>query len=363
MDPGRRRNSDVFRRRQMTVERTLQGSLKHALRPESVEPDLARMNAWLSSPAVVSPDGAVASWVNPAHPGYAYPEAAALWLSHFAFAGKLHSVSDEQPGRAATCAAVADWLCARVHTDGGLGRDGLSYLFDSAVGLAAFVRYASGSGWSGPVEETAHRLFRYIERGIRHRVPVSPPPDVANRWSLRFDPHLIKVSLSLFLYGEATGTEVGALVEELISAAGGLDGERWIDAGPDTYTHALCYAVEGLIVLQRHGFPVRAEAVLAVLDELASMQREDGSLPAFLGGGESRTDATSQALRCWTLWAPERYASARNQALRFLADSQSASGGLVYAPGSSDVNAWATLFAVQAIEWQRVGAARLDRLL
>lgn len=347
----------------MTVEHTRPDlQALEVSRPVGGGPILSRMTDWLCGADVVAADGAVASWVNPAHPGYAYPEAAALWLSHFALSGGVQPVSVAHVDRAARCSSVARWLLSQIRDDGSLGRAGCGYLFDTAVGLAAIVRYARVTGWTPAAEDAAQRLFGFLEEGIRTRVPVSPAPTLADRWSLRFAPHLLKLSLALSLYEEATGAKVDALIEQLV--AGAFDGEpaQWARA-PDTYVHALCYAVEGLLVLRDRGVEVNDDDITAVLDALSTLQRDDGGLPSFVAGGESRSDATAQALRAWTLWAPERYAAARQKALDHLASAQLPQGGLTYAPGRGDVNTWATLFAVQAIDWQRPGAARLDRLL
>jgi len=58
-----------------------------------MSPDLARMVAWLERDPL-APDGSVLSWVNPEHPGYAYPEAAGLLLGLLSDEGRLGPSTD-----------------------------------------------------------------------------------------------------------------------------------------------------------------------------------------------------------------------------------------------------------------------------
>ena len=58
--------------------------------------------AWLRSPDVITVDGAVMSWVNPAHPGYSYPEIAGYMLSDLAFRGR-HTAALAQSSSRAAC--------------------------------------------------------------------------------------------------------------------------------------------------------------------------------------------------------------------------------------------------------------------
>jgi hypothetical protein len=308
------------------------------------------MHGWLTSPALVRPNGDVLSWVNPTHPGYAYPEAAGLLLSLLARDGANHL----QLRRSIALAALV-----RVHEDGGVGRGGRRYVFDTAVLLRGIIDHLC-SGGDVPDESVLARLFQFVAEGVAARQPVTPG-DASGRWSSRFAPHLLKVLLTIQAWhqwrGDEDGAEVAARLRKEAQPLGGdgrfaaTDGNGW------SYVHACCYAVEGLLFGGE--LPAGCAEAVAAAELLARAQRADGSLPAWLDGadghGPSRADATAQAVRIWCRLDSGRWATSIDHGLRFLGRMQHACGGILYEEGSRDVNAWATIFTLQAVHWARDG--------
>lgn len=305
-------------------------------------PDAGRMESWLRSPDVVRPDGAVTSWSNPAHPGYPYPEAAGLWLSWACRPGG--------PRPDALADAVAARLCADCpRVPGGAGRDGIAYLFDSAVALAGLLAYRDAGGRVDVIPAVSG-LHAFVAERIRRRE--ASVPAAAGRWSVEFSPHLFKVAKAILAFDRASGTRLADDLLPGLSAA-------WPGAWPRRiYVHAHCYAVEGLLLMRAAGRGDGLPDPDAEVARLARWQRADGAMPSHAAGdepaGEARCDATAQAVRLWCRADLDRFAAPIRRALSFLASCQSAPGGIAWAPDggeAADVNAWTTLFAVQAVCW------------
>ena len=95
-------------------------------------------------------------------------------------------------------------------------------------------------------------------------------------------------------------------------------------------------------------------------DWLASVQLSDGGLPSSHNGieatGMAHTDCTAQAIRIWSCVDAQRYRGEIDRGVQFL-DSMAADGGFRYRPGSDDINTWATIFALQAINRARDGGS------
>ena len=77
---------------------------------------------WLASDQRLSADGRVLSWSNEQHPGYPYDEATALLASLWAWRGDTQR-------RESLAAALEQRLSERLW----LGRDGISFVFDTAL--------------------------------------------------------------------------------------------------------------------------------------------------------------------------------------------------------------------------------------
>lgn len=275
---------------------------------------------------IVGTDGAVPSWVNPRHPGFAYPEAAAIVLRLLA--------QEPDPPR-----ATIDRLVRYVRSEPA-GKDGRVYTFDRGVVMAGLLRAGVDVG------DEPERIASAIERGI------AVEPAAPLRWSTIVGPHFLK--LAIF----ARGRLRDALVPLLPTLAEG--GRIPTPPLPTTYVHAHCYATEGLLALGEMHDAHRAAAWLA------EIQTRDGGVPREHDGrcsaGPQHADATAQAVRLWCCIDRSHFAHAIDRALGFLDRLVDPTGGVRYSDASDDVNTWATAFAIQALDFAH-GDASPDRIV
>jgi hypothetical protein len=311
-------------------------------------PDAERMLDWLTSVPASRDDGSVLSWVNDAHPGYAYPEAGALLLTTLV----------NERATPALRRRIADWLVRTGDDEGTIGRDKLAYAFDTALALSA---------WAA--ERAARRdgaYTRALSRGLAflgacldaHRAVVPRAVSDPDRWSNSFGSHLLRTLHGLraarVALGDASEERRAYALEAALADLENAGRFRIHARSHWSYLHAHCYALEGLLAL-------RGESAAAErrLEEgaawLASVQTPDGGLPAWHDGsrarGESHADATAQAVRLWTVLDRAGFAESIARGLGFLARLQTPEGGIRYRPGSGDVNTWCTCFALQAVRW------------
>ncbi len=299
---------------------------------------------WLGSNRVVRPDGRVWSWVNPAHPGHPYPEAAALWLSWAAWRGRAGLAAPPRP----LVSAVWQGLAEDLERQGAVGRGGVLYLFDTCVAVAALAQVVHVSGRRAWLRPALVGLERFAQVGY----PVlGQTHGLEGRWSARLGPHLIKAAALLLRAWRALGETRLWDIAAWILARVGHPGET---TGQPEYSHALAYAAEGACLLRALEQECPGVSPEATAERFALLQRDDGSLSAFLdGSGPARADTTAQAVRLWAATDPMRYGPAIEAALTFLDKSRAPEGGIRYEPGSEDLCTWATIFADQARTWAR----------
>lgn len=308
---------------------------------------------WLQGEDVVRLDGAVMSWVNPDHPGYAYPEIAGYTLSYLARHG---APTMQVRGR------IADRLQADMSERGAVGRGDIDYVFDSAMVLSGVLAHRATGGVL-PDKRMPRQLRDYIVRTLRERRAFDgEAPAGEDHWSVSYGAHLLKCVIALLAYHDdhpdtATTDVVAQLIDELLPLH---DGERFRSNSltDTTYTHAHCYATEGLLVLDGRGERGLRPTIERSADWLARIQEADGGVPSSHDGeralGPAHADCTAQAVRIWMTVNPNRYASATERALEFLS-TLSVDGGIRYRADSDDVNTWATIFTAQAIEFSELG--------
>lgn len=319
-------------------------------------------NAWLSSPDVIHADGAVMSWVNPEHPGYPYPEIAGYMLSHLA-------VNEGDTERIRNRVAVR--LLSDVTSHGSVGRGGLEYVFDSSMVLAGLLAHEHNGGLL-PDPRMVDRLYEYICDRLLRRVGLDGRPEnPTNHWSQSYGVHLVKTVIALSSYDASRGADSSQLIDQLLTDLLPLyeplrNGGRFhVNSRSDvTYTHAHCYALEGLLVLEGRGRRGLRKWIDGGAEWLASVQQGDGGLPAEHDSNgprmQAHSDCTAQAVRIWTCADPDRFTQSIDLGVEFLTDL-SVGGGIRYQVGSNDINTWATIFGAQAIEfaaeggkWQRL---------
>ncbi len=309
-------------------------------------PDVERMLAWLTSRATC-PDGHVVSWVNPDHKGYPYPEAAGLLLS-------LLAVVEPRPSTARE--AIATRLGAELQSRTAVGRDGVEYVFDSAMVLHGLHVHVKRGGCDRP--ELVHartELYGFLVNCIHERAALGRGSIAPVRWSTTWGCHLLKLVLALDTHaGSDADTHIRALLDSLLQL---FRGGRFVThhGSEQTYVHASCYALEGLLRLQLRGDSSAGALLDAGARWLTQIQLRDGSLPAWHDGvrgwGPNPADIVAQSVRLWSAIDRQRFAEPIARALAYLASLQTASGGLRYHRDSADVNTWSTTFATQAVLW------------
>jgi len=304
---------------------------------------------WLQSAPVVRSDGRVISWVNPERPGYPYPEIAGYLLSLLSWEGSSTAETRDR---------IASGLAADMSVRGGVGRWGIDYAFDAGMALTGLLRHEQIGGCL-PEPAMADRLYDFVVRCVAARSAYVGESDTdPSHWSVSYGCHLLKLTIPLTAYEEARSLlGPSDWVRQLVADLVPLYDEgrfRVNELSGETYTHAHCYAVEGLLTLDGRGLGGFRPVIEGAADWLARVQLEDGGLPSRHDGDHAlagaHTDCTAQALRIWSLVDRQGYSPQISRAAGFLHEMEKG-GAFRYRPDSDDMNTWATMFAVQALRW------------
>jgi len=200
-----------------------------------------------------------------------------------------------------------------------------------------------------------------------------------DRWSSRTGPYQAKIALGWMQVASLAGRP------DLVDAASRLcrrvarfqqpDGRFVTDeALGDTYLHAHCYAIEGLLGAVALGAdPGLAAPAEAAIRWLATVRTPDGGVARRFDGRApepvEHSDSTAQVLRLLVLTGahPGWVAPLTDRLLAFQCheDDPTRRGGFRYALGGDaasfdNVTAHGTLFAVQALDLARRGASGFD---
>lgn len=310
--------------------------------------DRIRLYEWILSRAVHA-DGAVLSWVNQAHPGYPYPEAAGLVLGWLA----RTRANDDLAAR------VAERLVRDMSSAGAVGRGTAEYLFDTAAALGGLVA-ARTRRLSAVDDEAVRRLFDFVVDSLeRSRAVVNGPVD-SQRWSTTWSPHLLKVALAVRAYGALTDDPRCRVALSRLERDFAVRAATVPTRDAPAYAHAFLYGLEGLAAIASNGQRRAARDLRTALDALTGMQHPRGGIPSMIPAPNAdaviATDATAQAVRLWALVDQTAFAIPIERALGHIARMQTASGGLRYGTASEDENTWCAVFALQAVEFADRGA-------
>lgn len=308
---------------------------------------------WLVGDRILLPDGGVLSWDNPSHPGYRYPEAAGLLLMLLAQQG---------PAWRFQCDLLVRGLIQDRSQAGGYGRGGHDYAFDTAIVLSAVLAHQQGGG-TIPDPELPHTLLDFLDAVLQSRQATRLSAADTTHWSYSYGCHLLKVVRALASYHDVYRDPrclvlIRSLCMDLLPLY--TQGRfRIHHRAQESYLHAACYAVEGLLCLESRALATVGPLIQHCAEWLAETQAPGGGFRAWHDGrsayGPLRADVTAQAVRIWSCVNRLRFKDSIQRALDFLAELQTPVGGLSYEPGSADVNTWATIFAVQAALWARAG--------
>jgi hypothetical protein len=319
---------------------------------------------FLVSPVIANGAGSVYSWVNPEHPGFVYPEAMGLYLR--LMSGLAADRNDAALARRAS--EVAEGLQSLAPPSGGVGMAGRLYLFDTCMAVAGLLAYKERLG--GRVDTAVlGRMAAFIEDLTRRRLPCVAEDgsslDLPRHWSTVYGAHMLKTVIALDALARETGEERyrRLALEAASEVVEGCFREGAFRFGPGettVYTHAHCYALEGLLYLRARGLEDATPILEAGAESLRRWQNEDGSLFNWQEDPSRQRakvgDATSQAVRVWVAVDREAYADPVERALGFLTTLRSPDSGIYYAAGSRDVNSITSTFAAQALEWTLRGA-------
>jgi len=307
---------------------------------------------------VQSEAGGFCAWRDVANDklAFEYPELTGYALSWLAGL----SEPDEREIRAGRRAA--EWLIRRLSVGDRSARTGWDsgavYTFDLGMisaGLISFGRLVDEPQLVEQGQATARQLARYVERaeGLLAIVPDGPPSGRPPTWSTAGRPHLVKCVQALLLADEYDAAR--RLSIQAVDAQD--DGGRFQTQpnGSIVMLHPHFYAVEGLWMLASacndDGLLERARAATRWAWE---HQLPSGGMPRWATGhevGPEQVDVTGQAIRAAVLLHVDvpRLDSAVAR-LAALAQEDGHHGyALIYEPASAHLNAWATMFAGQAI--------------
>lgn len=328
--------------------------------PNSLQNDIL---SFLTYSDIVNEAGHVYSWINPDHHGYVYPEAMGLYLT---LASQTASHRDD-PVLSNRTHRVARRLQDMVPASGGIGKNGNHYLFDNCMAITGLLTYESLLG--GTLDEAAFTRLTNFARELAERgcAVVATSGEVANvrpHWSTRIGASALKNVIAFdrlaTRFNDMRYLDLAMEMADYVISSCFRDGVFYSHAATSmVYTHAHCYALEGLLHLHARGYRDTSSTLQAGADQLRDWQNGNGGLFNWNNAPQQRVlqvaDATSQAVRIWIAVDRERYAANIERAIAFLASLRGPEGGLYYAPGSADVNSWSSLFAAQALEWHTYG--------
>lgn len=341
-----------------TYGRTVIGSAPSMGTP--LDGELESLLGWLLDGPVRADDGMLSGWVASDGPADTYQEATGYLITLLCY---LYQLTREHRFREeAIRTAVA--LTAAVGESPGCGRDNRVYLFDTAVCLRALGALLATfpdleqDPALAPARSLAQRLGQTTQEMFAQQRPCDPPTaDKAQpRWSQTFNAHLIKAAAHASPWLPAWQDTV-----EQLKATYMKGGRFYLDPQHRRiYLHVNCYAVEGLLA----GSLLDRQQELAAAAFLAEMQTKEGAIPRFWpaagnaapDNAHTGADATAQAVRIWQCVDHDRFQPNIQAGLAFLESLAAPGGGVRYAPGGDHVNAWTTIFTIQARLWQDLPA-------
>lgn len=328
------------------------------------------LRRWLEAGEIVSPSGAYYAWydLSSEEPSFEYPEITGYALTHLA------SQPDITAGERATAARAAAWLVSRWRDGDRSARsgwdDGRVYYFDLAMEANGLL--LAGSRFDMP---DASDIGREIVEALCAEVegsgylPALPGGFSGSRrgWSTEGVPHMGK-ALQCALHARVLFPGTGDALQELVDALviqtvkhQDFDGRFVTDPSDEvTMLHPHLYAVEGLWChAQATGSVTSAEAAAAGAAWVWAHQLPSGGLPRYVevaaGGAQppEQLDLTAQAVRAAFLTNTNESDAARaaQRLVELAVPRANGASALSYQPlsGDSHLNAWVTLFAVQAL--------------
>ena len=314
---------------------------------------------WLFAGQLSHSSGGVAGWRErrTGRLSDEYPEISGYYLSAAVFA--------DATGSAAVTRA-ADWLCARIEANASASRrvDGSAiYNFDQgiiAAGLIKFgVRTANARAVAAGIRAASRLRDQIGELG--HLPPLDPaagaPHGRPATWSTVGRLHLAKTVQCLLLAAElgvAGMREAARRVIDDVSSAFSLASDGLRNEAGVTNLHATCYTLEGFWIWDAANRTTGLQGVLhTALGELLSYRLPSGGFPRLASADAAReqSDVHAQVVRLAALLGRTALVRPAIARLRQVASPAEFGWSVPYEPQAPEVheNAWATMFAAQAL--------------
>lgn len=176
-----------------------------------------------------------------------------------------------------------------------------------------------------------------------------------------WDPGLIKPAAVLLEAADWLGrADLAAVAGKLFEAlpvrsvTSGESPETLVDT--PGVVEARCEAVEGLVLARAYGRAIPEETLLEAAERLAALQAGSGGVataPGTAADVAETATATARAVRIWQCVDEHCHGMEIRRGLSFLRRLAARGGGIRAAPGSDRIDAAATVYAVQALLWQR----------
>ena len=333
--------------------------LQQALLGGPSRPSSADLFDWLFAGVLAHPSGGIAGWRErrTGRLSDEYPEISGYFLSAAVFADATDS---------AAVTRAADWLCARIEGNASASRrvDGPAvYNFDQGIIAAGLIKYGVRARNARAVAagvRAASRLRDQVNE-LGHLPPLDPaaaPPDERPAtWSTVGRLHLAKTVQCLLLAAElgAAGMRAAArTIVDDVSSAFSLTSDGLRDAAGKVNLHATCYALEGLWIWDAaHRTTGLDEILNTALGELLSYRLQSGGFPRLAATTASReqSDVHAQVIRLAALLGHVSTVRPSIARLRQVASPAQIGWSVPYEPQAPEVheNAWATMFAAQAL--------------
>ena len=331
-----------------------QGVLAGPSRPSSAD-----LFDWLFSGVLAHPSGGVAGWRErrTGRLSDEYPEISGYYLSA--------AVVADATGTAAVIRA-ADWLCARIEANASASRrvDGSAiYNFDQGIIAAGLIKYGVRAGNTRAVaagNRAASRLRDQVEE-LGHLPTLDPtggrPDGRPATWSTVGRLHLAKTVQSLLLAAElgVPGMrEAARRVIDDVSSTFSLASDGLRNESGQINLHATCYTLEGFWIWDAANRTTGLQKILhAALDETLSYRLPSGGFPRLAASParHEQSDVHAQVIRLAALLGRAPLVQPSIARLRQVASPAQLGWSVPYEPQASEVheNAWATMFAAQAL--------------
>jgi hypothetical protein len=328
--------------------------VRAALRPSGAD-----LFDWLFSGTLAHPSGGIAGWRErrTGRLSDEYPEISGYFLSAAVFADATDSEA---------AVRAADWLCERIERNASASRrvDGSAiYNFDQGIIAAGLIKYGVRTGKARAVAagiRAASRLRDQVNE-LGHLPPLDPnggPHGRLATWSTVGRLHLAKTVQCLLLAAElgvAGMREAARALIDDISSEFSLASDGLRDEAGRVNLHATCYALEGLWIWDaaEHRTTGLAAVLHTAFAELLPNRLRSGGFPRLAAGAASReqSDVHAQVVRLATLLGRTSTVAPSIARLRGVASPAERGWSVPYEPQAAEVheNAWATMFAAQAL--------------